>query len=175
MEPEKARNNWKSILMISLYNTGTLETSLEEKGQPTLKTILWVAIKKDDNMTPRPKIPSYRILDDKIAAMTFNIDEWKELRGNCATGWQFNCSLCGGGLTPTRCSGCGNKFSDDGKRGGGYDPITPKMVKFLREHGFEFEQDPSILWKIKNEEYAKALKKYKEKENLAKSLKKNQK
>jgi len=175
MEPEKPANDWESILMISLYNTGTLKTSLEEKGQPTLKTILWVAIKKDDNMTPRPRIPAYKTLNDKIAAMTFNIDEWKELRGNCATGWQYNCSLCGGGLTPTSCSGCGNKFSNDEGRGGGYDPITPKMVKFLREHGFEFEQDPSILWKIKDEKYAKALKKHEEKENLAKSLKKNQK
>lgn len=115
------------------------------KNQPTTTHTLSVLFNRDWNGLINDKSkPASELMDEAIVAMTINGDEAEKLaagRGGCTN---YNCSHCGGGLSLTMCSGCGNKFEDDHFRCGWYTPLSPKMVEYLQEMGHEFKQDPEV-------------------------------
>lgn len=138
-------DNWVSVLQIYLQDPTDLVNDKYHTDYPRTKAVLGVALNRDLNeiINDHSK-PESMLFDEAITELTIDQVVWHELKGGRGGFTDFNCAHCGAGLGLNCCTGCGHRFRDDQMRCGWSTPLSPKMVAFLCENGFQFKIDPKI-------------------------------
>jgi hypothetical protein len=146
---ELIRDTWVTFGWFDLFDPATVleGTTADLKfvcGMGVALNCDWDVINND-----RSK-PAHEHVDEAVAHVTTNDLEGRELKGSRSNHLLVFCSRCGGGLACGNCLGCGRQYpwtqiSIPGV--GNIIPLPPKLVKFLRQTGHEFELDPARLYK----------------------------
>ena len=149
-------DDWIDVVEFYIQDPTHLVNDRYHHDSPRTKAILRASLSRDWNEIHNDgSKPKSQLIDEAISQMTLDSVVWHELRGGRGGFTEFNCAHCGAGLGLTACSGCGHRFRDDQIRCGWPTPLSPKMVKFLRESGHVFKVDPEISWKNEQEQWVR--------------------